>query len=129
MAIPIEQWVWQGHAGHFIAASDCLFHMATAVGDFLISTVGDYHPSYKRSRNGLGERELIGGLSDHDFYETYVFRLTGKPMWCGCAEVESWGEIEGRRYATAPEATAGHMAMCHKYADVTPIMRHDSRLN
>jgi hypothetical protein len=35
---------WFGHAGHFICAEWCRFHLCTQVGPYLISTVGEYVP-------------------------------------------------------------------------------------
>ena len=116
-ATPSSEWQWCGYAGHFIAAHNCLFHLCTRVGDYRVSTVGDYRPH--RDRNGLGERELIGG-SNKAFYETYVFPLKplgGEPC---CGEVADWGEIDGERYETDKQARAGHVSYCRKWAAADP---------
>ena len=34
-------WKWYGHPGHFILGDKCRFHLATVVGPFMISTVGE----------------------------------------------------------------------------------------
>lgn len=57
-----------GQPGHFIAAAQCRFHIHTHVGDFCISTVGEYFPL------GSNEMEPLGGQRT-DLYETMVFRL------------------------------------------------------
>jgi hypothetical protein len=106
--IPVSDWVWQGHAAHFCASSSCLFRMATRVGDYIISTVGEYWP------DGAEKMERIGA-GDKSFYETFVFPA-GKEIECGCTAVASLSEMEGVRYATAREAQEGHMDMCRKYA-------------
>src|SRR5487761_2671318 len=38
------EWVWMPHPGHFICARNCGFHLTTCVGDFIVSTVGDFLP-------------------------------------------------------------------------------------
>jgi hypothetical protein len=106
----MEQWVWAGHAGHLCVVDDCRFHMATRVGMYVVSTVGDYYPP------GRGVRDTIGAGED-SFFETFVFPATGEELDCGCPEVESFGEIDGERYADAKAATDGHMRYCRKYAD------------
>ena len=45
MKVTKDKWVWMGHAGHFICGHDCRFHMATRVGKYLVSTVGELWPS------------------------------------------------------------------------------------
>src|SRR5919106_127620 len=37
---------WFGHAAHFICGRWCRFHLATQVGDYLVSTVGEYWPEH-----------------------------------------------------------------------------------
>jgi hypothetical protein len=44
-----EGWEWFGNAAHLIVSRDCRFHLATLVGPWLISTVGEYFPD-ERSR-------------------------------------------------------------------------------
>ena len=39
-----KEWKWYGNAGHFIGSNSCRFHLCTEIGDFLVSTVGDYFP-------------------------------------------------------------------------------------
>lgn len=106
--IPESEWIWQGHAGHPIVAAKCRFHLATRIGAFLISTVGEYHPTGQKTMERLG-------AGDESFYETFVFKAGGT-MECGCAVMADPCEVEGVRYATASKATEGHLAMCRKYA-------------
>lgn len=106
MSIDPSEWVWQGHAGHFIHSSRCEFRLATRVGAFLISTVGDYY------LEGKGYSP-IGSNNIH--FETMVFHAAGTQD-CGCAVVSDFREIEGSRYQSAAAAQAGHMATCRKYA-------------
>lgn len=109
MSVPISKWQWFGHAGHFVAASKCRFHMHTRVGYFRISTVGDYRP-----RDG-GEPETIGV---DRLYETFVFNITGEcdcEYECGQGECD-WDEIDSLPANGFREAEANHMTMCRKYA-------------
>ena len=109
----IEQkdWRWFGSPLHFIAADSCRFHLGTQVGNYIISTVGDYHP-----QSGSGSRQIIGSGR---YYETYVFTVASESRHgCACPEIQS-SEIDSRDYnedANCDEVNAGHLAMCLKYA-------------
>lgn len=97
-----------GSAAHFIAASSCQFHIATQIGDVVISTVGDYMP---RIRGGEYRQEI----GFNRFFETMVFRVSG-PCECGCGMPEHDGrEIDFAGYQTRTEANDGHEAMCVKW--------------
>src|SRR6266850_5484134 len=48
---------WYGHAAHLIVGHDCRFHLATVVGKYLISTVGEYWP-------GRDSREIHAKVHD-----------------------------------------------------------------
>lgn len=112
MAIPAGRWRWFGHAGHFIGASRCLFHLHTRIGDYRISTVGNYFP-----REGDDEPTTVGIAR---LYETYVFRISGEcsdcDPPCGQGEVEDWSEIDALPANYADAAEANHLIMCKKYA-------------
>jgi hypothetical protein len=100
-------WVWCGYAGHFVASKSCHFHLHTRVGNYRISTVGDYHP------DGQKEAKPIGAGPD-SLYETYVFVVQGHGQH-GEGEVTEWSEVDGERYGTAEEAEKGHMRYCYQY--------------
>lgn len=104
-----------GCAGHFISARKCAFRRHTQIGNFRVSTVGDYFP-----REG-GKRETLGA-DPLSFFETYVFRTSPHPAsnneGCGCRVVADWSKIDSERYVTAGEAQAGHERMVEKYAAV-----------
>ena len=107
---PSQITKWWGYPGHFICASRCQFHLHTTVDGYIISTVGDMRPRDDED----GKMEAIG--SDEQYFETYVFEWEGKLKSCGCCpQPKSWGEIEGERYATALQATDGHMRYVNKY--------------
>jgi hypothetical protein len=110
--IPLKKWVWYGHAGHLCVADRCRFHLCTEVGQYVISTVGDYYLD--------GKRETIGA-GDESFFETYVFNIIGTTRCrealclCNMPEVDL-SAVEGKRTATAGEATNTHVEMCEKYS-------------
>ena len=103
-------WEWFGHALHFSGGSCCRFHLGTKVGPWIVSTVGDHAPFPDNVR-----RPLNAPIGDEKplFYETMVFQVAGA-LGCGCPD-HLGQEVDGRRYATAQEATAGHMELCRKW--------------
>lgn len=104
--IPESEWTWYGHPLHFVGARTCLFRMGTKVGEYVVSTVGDW------SVDGSSEsRELDRGRK----FETMVFRARGSHAECGCPDIEP-EELECVGYNDAASAQAGHVEMCRKVA-------------
>lgn len=109
---PVEDWVWYGHAGHFICSTKCLFRLATKVGLYLISTIGDQFSEGRSNPIPLG-------LAEDDLFETMVFSLKGaKKCKCGCDQLmpTDWGELLVRRYSTSALAREGHINVCLEFA-------------
>ena len=105
-----------GSAAHFVGSESCRFHIATLVGDYVVSTVGDYRPSGFRFEPGSKVYGAEIGCGRR--YETMVFR-NGGPCGCGCGMPEIDGsEIDFEGYNTRGEANAGHERMCQKYEAV-----------
>lgn len=135
-AILPGDWRWFGHAGHFICAPWCRFHLTTEVGDFLVSTVGEYCPdapvreilaeSRKVKLTGKGDERLGSFLDKCGFveigvdrkYETMVFRLSPDLCDCGCGArvVASWSEKMADGYNERADAQRGHYKMCESVA-------------
>lgn len=140
-----RNWKWFGHAGHFICARDCQFHLCTLVGKHLVSTVGEYWPDRQvreihaqvHDQKWLNEnRHLKGDTFDSAYmkkfgfetigcdrkYETMVF-LAGQPCDrkdCGCGLPEiSGSELDFGGYNDAKAATEGHYKLCEKWARKT----------
>lgn len=105
-----KHWIWLGTAGHFIGSRHCQFRLNTHIGNFRVSTVGEYLDSN-------GEKMRLGAGED-PFYETMVFKLGDKKCSCGCGrrDPDSLTEIDRERGATLSEAQEMHMRMCEKYA-------------
>lgn len=137
-AIPKAEWKWFGNAGHFICAQWCRFHLCTQIGNYLVSTVGEYVPDDQvreiicQSRGivleGRGDARLYDYMKKVGFqelgcgrtYETMAFKTTGKvceapDCGCGLPEIEP-SELDFAGYSSAGEATAGHYAICEKIA-------------
>lgn len=119
MNIPIDQWKWYGLPGHFIGSAWCRFHLCTIVGDYIVSTVGQYIPPHA----SMSSKEFAE-LGANRTYETMVF-LAGKPCdapgcACGMPMQSSLTEVDFDGYNTALDATEGHYRMCHKWATAPP---------
>lgn len=139
-----KEWKWFGVAGHFICAHYCRFHMCTQVGEYLISTVGEYIPpeavreitatSRGVKLEGKGDAreadylnkvgyEPLGawmeGWGEKPIYETMVFRA-GKPCdrpdcMCGLPAIDG-SELDTRRCGVRGTAQSNHMELCEEYA-------------
>jgi hypothetical protein len=135
---PSDEWEWFGHAAHFICGSQCRFHLATRIGPYLVSTVGEYVPdepvreilAYSRNviLEGKGDYRLADYMKKIGFenmgcdrkYETYVFWLGDKfercniaDCGCGMPKPANWGEIWGKGANIAGEARNNHIEACH----------------
>lgn len=114
--IPTEDWVWDGHAAHLIVGSRCQFHLATRVGDYQISTVGEYLPESNRNTDGgeYGGKEYarFETVGAGRLFETYVFRCGGP----GFGTVDEFLEVDSLAANDHDSATRNHMELCRKYA-------------
>lgn len=130
-----DKWVWMPHPGHFIAASDCKFHLNTAVagGKYIVSTVGEYFPDYL-VREGLAESrgvklEGMGDARRYDYmekvgyediglnrkYETMVFKAKKSKHDCCRYEQTSGSNLDFEGYSTPRDAYKGHLKLCAKW--------------
>lgn len=97
---------WFGRAGHLCVADRCRFHLHTHVGEWCISTVGDYYPKTLHGEDDARVPEQIGWGR---LYETMVFRtLGGYPIDAG-------SPVEMHGYNDAASAERGHMDMVTLY--------------
>ncbi len=101
-----------GCAGHLIVASRCRWKRHTQVGNYRVSSIGDYYPDRDSKRKTIGAGPDV-------FFETMVFETLDSQdddnEGCGCHTVKNWSEIDGTRYATAGEAQRGHEQFVAKY--------------
>jgi len=135
-----KDWKWFGNAAHFICGPWCRFHLATLIGDTLVSTVGQYWPEREvraiRAKtqgvtiNGQGDAWDADYMEKFGFmeigykrtFETMAFKVkpgkvcTAEECRCGMPEIIP-NEIEFAGYDTAGEATQGHMEICMRVAE------------
>ena len=114
--IPAEEWVWDGHAAHLIVGPRCQFHLATRVGDYQISTVGEYMPERARETDGarLGGKEYaeFKSIGLGRLFETFVFHCSGD----GFGRPEEFLEVDSLSANDHDTATRNHMDLCRKWA-------------
>jgi hypothetical protein len=120
--IPPSEWEWFGNAGHFLCGRWCRFHLATKIGPWLVSTVGEYvHPRHSMGSEMKEAKWLKENWPGEDIgyqrkYETMVF-LAGAPCACGCGLPQHDGHDHvSRGYNDAASATRGHHDLCQEYA-------------
>ena len=124
-AIRRKQWRWFGTAGHHVCRQKCRFHLCTAVGDYLISTIGEYVIC-----DVIGDGEqFFADVGSGRKYETYVF-LAGAPCTqedcqCGLPEIDGVA-LDTEGYNQRGAATAGHMRMCIKWAKAAAVKQEAS---
>lgn len=134
-----SDWQWYGTVGHFICGRDCRFHLATKVGKYLVSTIGQFFPDSQvrkilaesrgitlTQRGDAGDQEWLDKVGWEPIgawgtYETLVFeagdRICDSDICgCKCPIPTKWGELAGERYDNAADATAGHYKYCEMAA-------------
>ncbi|KKM27777.1 hypothetical protein LCGC14_1571250, partial [marine sediment metagenome] len=122
-----KNWVWMGHAGHFICARDCQFVLNTYIGKYIVSTVGELwsdriireihakvnNPEWLRdNKNLLGDNFNNAYMKEFGFqelgykrtYETMVFEAKKSEHKCCPYEIIVEKEVDMEGYNTAEEA-------------------------
>lgn len=122
MGTPISEWIWDGHAAHLFVSEDCQFHMATRIGNYIISTVGEYLPKgegktrFTPPMDGVVpdgvDYSVYKEVGLHRLFETYVFHAKGE----GMGNISDWGEIDSLPANDHDTARKNHMDLCKKYA-------------
>jgi hypothetical protein len=107
MSVPESEWRWNGHAGHFIGAESCLFHLNTEVGRYRVSTVGEW---VSPDPDGEGEYARFREIGSRRLFETFVFRTDAN------GEVTDYTELDALSANDHDTATANHMALSRKWA-------------
>ncbi len=106
---------WFGHAAHFICGHRCRFHLATQVGKYIVSTVGEM-PKEGAAPDDGGPWATIGLART---YETMVFKAgapcKAKGCACGIPSIDG-SELDFAGYNDAGSATKGHMKLVKKWA-------------
>lgn len=144
MTVARDEWEWFGSPAHLIVGRDCRFHMATRVGAWLVSTVGEWLPDsaswdiYAGRVGGIpaglrGDERRDWFLENVGFieigagrkFETMVFRAGERCAIpeCGCGGLPAaadWSELDSDGYNDAASASRGHYALCEKWARIDP---------
>lgn len=105
-----EKWIWMPHAAHFICGYRCQFHLATYVGGYIVSTIGELPP--------LGHEDECFfediGLSRK--YETMVFGAKkSKNVCCPFVQIDG-NSLDFMGYNEPGDATNGHYKLCLKWS-------------
>lgn len=108
--IPESEWVWCAYPGHFIASANCRMHLNTRVGNWRISTLGDYWP------HPIGGDQLRRSeIGWQRFYETAIVEVEGDgEHGDGVVVGDHW--IHGYEGENPLPAEIGHMEWCHRVA-------------
>lgn len=114
-----KDWEWFGHAAHFCCGRWCRFHMATKIGNFLVSSVGQYvHPRNSGASEKTESEWLLinpdgAEIGCDRFYETMVFKCTSGVCACGCGlpNIDA-SELEFAGAKTSGEARENHNRIC-----------------
>lgn len=131
-------WVWMPHAGHLIISHQCRFHVATKVGNYIVSTVGEWWPERpaREIHAKIHDPQWLAGNihrrgDDFDaaymerfgfetvgydrIYESMVFKAMPSEHVCCPWRIESGENIDGCGYNDAGEAYRGHLELCEKW--------------
>lgn len=134
MGLPKSEWSWLPHPAHFICSQDCRFHLATYVGGFIVSTVGEYFPDAVLREilattkgvvlEGRGDDRRADYMKKVGFedigagrkYETMVFPAKSSGETCCPWEPYDYDPLDTRGYNDPGEAARGHLLLCEKWA-------------
>lgn len=131
-----QNWIWMPHPGHLIVATDCRFHLNTYVGNYIVSTVGEYEPGMEVREiqanvkglqlEGRGDARRADAMEKLGFtelgmdriYETMVFKAVRAPATEACCpwRQKSGSNIDFYGYNKVEDAVAGHMKFCLKWS-------------
>jgi len=135
-----DKWVWMPHPAHLIVSSQCQFHLATKVGKYIISTVGEWWPDRQvRAIHAkaydlewlLENEHRLGDDFDHAYrqrfgfmeigvnrlYETMVFKcVKDKENKCCGWKILVSEDVGFESYNNPVDATKGHYKLCSKWA-------------
>lgn len=141
-----SNWVFMGHPAHFIGAKDCKFFIATNVGDYIVSTIGEWFPDREIRRSDLqwimktgSQQEIklakriydLQGIDfDNEYYDAYGLREIGHnrtyetlvfesmPAYNCCPYVpKTFEEKDFIGSNSAKEATKNHYYLCNRYSN------------
>lgn len=133
-----SDWIWLPNAGHLIIGHECRFHLLTCVGDFIVSTLGEWWPD-RQLREVIADSRGIKIEANEDLwdveymkkigflnigyerkYESMVFLSEKSPeSFLYPVTIADWKEIDFIGYNEAKDAWKGHMELCDKWSKLT----------
>ena len=129
-----DKWIWLPHSAHFICAFDCRFHLATYVGKYIVSTIGELFPDspvreiIATSKNielvGKGDSRVADYMSKIGYselgyerkYETMVFKAEKSKEPCCKYQIKNGDNLDFLGYNLPNKAYEGHMKLCDKWS-------------
>ena len=105
-----DRWVWMPHAAHFICGHSCQFRLATYVGKYIVSTVGEYRSTSSESKLDFND------IGCNRKYETMVFKAKKSKHKCCPYVVSNHSEIDSVGYNSCDDAKIGHYKLCEKWS-------------
>ena len=103
-----SKWFWMPHPAHYISGHRCLFRLATYVGKYIISTVG------QQMKEERGQITFIN-VAGNSKFETMVFRAKKTTEKC-CRYGIVDNPLEVKRYNDRVDAAKGHYKLCLKWS-------------
>ena len=127
------------HPAHFICGNKCRFHLATYVGKYVVSTVGEYwpergvrkiHAEIYDPKWHAANKHLLGDNYDYEYmkhfgfeeigcdrkFETMVFEARKEKDKCCPWRIVVQKEADYAAYNSADDATIGHNKLCAKWS-------------
>lgn len=130
-----EKWVWLPHPAHFICSDSCRFVLATKVGRYIVSTVGEYVPDepvreihcqvYGIKLVGMGYARLADYMKKVGYqelgvartYETMVFKcVKDRENKCCGWKISALEQLDFSGYNNPEQARKGHYMLCNKWS-------------
>lgn len=116
-----DKWIWLPHPAHFIGGDSCRFRLSTYVGEYIVSTVGEYIPHNEVQEIGAGRK-----------YETMVFkaRKSEEPGHCEACPwfiADPGNNLDFEGYNDPKDAFKGHLKLCKKWASRNIIESQKAR--
>lgn len=114
-----SKWIWMPHPAHYILRWRCQFRLATYVGGYIVSTVGEQVPGdtkVKDTSTAIFSVDFESFTKDDEFYESMVFETIKTDNDCCPYKMKAGSELEIKYYKTSSEAVAGHNELCEKWS-------------
>ncbi len=139
MKLTKDKWIWMPHPAHFICSYDCRFILSTYIGEYIVSTIGEYCPDsqirrihakvhdikwYDKNKDLKGDSFDAAYFEKFGFkiinydrkYETMVFKAEKSKEKCCPYTIIVSEEVDMEGYNKPEDARKGHMKLCNKWS-------------